>query len=51
MAVTEKPVGVADFLSTVFKAVGVDPGKENNTWDGRPIPLVKGGTVLEELIK
>jgi uncharacterized protein (DUF1501 family) len=50
-AVTERPVGVGDFLATVFKAVGVDPAKENHTWDGRPIPLVKGGTVIEELIK
>ena len=41
---------VADFLATVFTAVGVDPKSENRTWDGRPIPLVKGGTVVEELI-
>jgi uncharacterized protein (DUF1501 family) len=51
VAVTERPVGVGDFLATVFKSVGVDPGKENHTWDGRPIPLVKGGTVIEELVK
>jgi uncharacterized protein (DUF1501 family) len=50
-AVTEKPVGVADFLATVFTAVGVDPTTENKTWDGRPIQLVKGGQVVEGLIK
>jgi len=50
-AVAEKPVGVADFLATVFTAVGVDPTTENKTWDGRPIQLVKGGTAVEELIK
>jgi len=51
-AVTERPVGVADFLATVFTAVGVDPTKENLTWEGRPIPLVaKGGKAIEELIR
>lgn len=49
--VADKPVGVADFLATVFTAVGVDPKSENHNWDGRPIPLVKGGTVIEELVK
>ena len=49
-AVTDRPVSVADFLATVFTAVGVDPRTENHTWDGRPIPLVKGGTAVEELV-
>jgi uncharacterized protein (DUF1501 family) len=50
-AVAERPVGVSDFLATVFTAVGVDPTKENLTWEGRPIPLVaKGAKVIEELI-
>ena len=49
--VADRPVGVADFLATVFTAVGVDPAKENLTWEGRPIPLVaKGAKVIEELI-
>ncbi len=50
VAVVERPVGAADFLATVIKAVGVDPAKENHTWEGRPIPLVKGGKALEELV-
>ncbi len=50
-AVAERPVRVADFLATVFTAVGVDPTKENLTWEGRPIPLVpKVGKVIEELV-
>jgi hypothetical protein len=50
MAVADRPVGVADFLATVFSAVGVDPARENFT-DGRPIPLVpKGGKAIEELV-
>jgi uncharacterized protein (DUF1501 family) len=48
-AVTERPVSVADFLATVFTAVGVDPAKENFT-EGRPIRLVKGGTPIQELV-
>jgi uncharacterized protein (DUF1501 family) len=50
-AVAERPVSVVDFLATVFTAVGVDPTRENLTWDGRPIPLVaKGARVIEELV-
>jgi uncharacterized protein (DUF1501 family) len=48
-ATVQRPVGVADFLATVFAAVGVDPAKENFI-DGRPIRLVKGGTVIPELV-
>jgi uncharacterized protein (DUF1501 family) len=50
-SVADRPVGVDDFLATVFTAVGVNPRKENHTWDGRPIQLVKGGTVIEELVQ
>jgi hypothetical protein len=46
----ERPVEVADFLATVFTAVGVNPKAENRTWDGRPIQLVKGGKAIEELV-
>jgi uncharacterized protein (DUF1501 family) len=48
-AVAERPVGVSDFLSTVFTAVGVDPAKENFV-DGRPIRLVKSGKPIRELV-
>jgi uncharacterized protein (DUF1501 family) len=47
--VADRPVGVSDFLATVFTAVGVDPAKENLI-DGRPIRLVKGGTPIAELV-
>jgi uncharacterized protein (DUF1501 family) len=50
-SVVDRPVGVDDFLATVYSAVGVDPRKENQTWDGRPIQLVKGGAVIEELVQ
>ena len=51
MAVADKPVSVADFLATAFTAAGVDPNTENNTWDGRPITLVKGGIPVEGLVE
>ena len=41
MEVIERPVNVADFLSTVCKAVGVDPMKQNDSMIGRPIRLVE----------
>ena len=50
--VVERPVRVGDFLATVFTAVGVDPAKENLTWEGRPIALVpKGSKAIEELVE
>jgi uncharacterized protein (DUF1501 family) len=47
VAVTERPVEVADFLATVFTASGVSPSAENFV-EGRPIRLVKGGKVIKE---
>jgi uncharacterized protein (DUF1501 family) len=44
-----RPVGVDDFLATVFTAVGVNPSTENFT-EGRPIRLVKGGKAIKELV-
>lgn len=41
MEVKEHPVNVPDFLSTVCKAVGVDPMKQNDSMIGRPIRLVE----------
>ena len=35
----------------VFTAVGVDPKTENQTWDGRPIALVKSGRPIEGLVE
>src|SRR5262245_1040935 len=48
-AVAERPVGVGDFLATVFTAVGVNPATENFT-EGRPIRLVKEGKAIKELV-
>ena len=39
--VTERPVSVEDFLSTVAKALGIDAKKQNNSNVGRPIRIVE----------
>ena len=41
MEVKERPVSVPDLLSTVCKAVGLDPAKQNDSTIGRPIRLVE----------
>src|SRR5262245_47897531 len=48
-AVAERPVGVGDFLATVFTAVGVNPATENFP-EGRPSRLVKEGKAIKELV-
>jgi hypothetical protein len=40
MKVTDRPVGIADFLATICKALGIDPMKQNNSNVGRPIRIV-----------
>lgn len=37
--VTDNPVAVPDLLATITTALGIDPGKENMSNVGRPIPL------------
>jgi uncharacterized protein (DUF1501 family) len=39
MAVAERPVSVPDLLSTVCLALGIDPGKQNESNVGRPIRI------------
>jgi hypothetical protein len=34
---------VPDFLATVCKALGIDPGTQNVSNTGRPIPVVDSG--------
>jgi hypothetical protein len=38
--VEDRPVSVPDFLATVCKALGIDPGTQNMSNTGRPIPVV-----------
>lgn len=47
---TTQPYGIQDLLRTIFHLVGVDADKVYNTPLGRPVPLVKGGHVIDELL-
>ncbi len=47
--ITNRPVGVNDFMCTVCHALGIDPRKENQTPIGRPIRIVDGGAHVREL--
>lgn len=48
-AVEDRPVAVHDLLASVCKAMHVDPSHENISPLGRPMKIVDGGTVVDEL--
>jgi hypothetical protein len=51
MAVTDRPVSVADLYATICTALGIDPKKENISPEGRPISLAdRGGKPISELV-
>ncbi len=51
MEIKENPVGVADFMATVVKALGIDPEKQNNSNVGRPIRIAdKAGKPIREVV-
>lgn len=47
---TTHPYGIHDLLRTIFHLMGVDADKVYTTPLGRPVPIVKGGELIEELI-
>lgn len=47
--VTDRPVGVQDLFVTFCKVLGIDPNEEYKTSDQRPIALVEGGQLVQEL--
>ncbi|HTN04463.1 DUF1501 domain-containing protein [Planctellipticum variicoloris] len=50
--VAERPVKLADLYATLCAAIGIDPGLENISPEGRPIAVVdRGGKVIEEIVK
>ncbi len=49
-AVTTTPVGIHDLLRTIFHLMGIDSDKIHYTPLGRPVPIVDGGQVFEELL-
>lgn len=48
--VTERPIDVPDLFVTFCKLLNIDPRKEYTTADARPIKLVEGGGVIEEIV-
>jgi hypothetical protein len=46
---TDRPVTVPDLFSTFCKVLHIDPLKENQTSLGRPIKIVEGGSIVQEL--
>jgi uncharacterized protein (DUF1501 family) len=46
--VAERPVKVADLFATIYHALGIDPKRENMAGT-RPVKIVEGGTVVNEL--
>jgi len=48
--VTERPVTVNDLFRTIYHTLNINPDHENISRIGRPIKLVDGGEVVEELL-
>ncbi len=49
-SVTTTPVGIRDLWRTIFHLMGIDSDRIYYTPLGRPVPIVDGGTVFEELL-
>jgi hypothetical protein len=47
---TTTPYGIQDLLRTVFHLMGIDATKTYHTPQGRPVPIVNGGKVIQELV-
>ena len=47
---TTQPYGIQDLLRTICHLMGVDADKTYYTPLGRPVPIVNGGDVIEELL-
>ena len=47
--VSDRPVTVNDLFCTIYHTLGINPEHENVSLIGRPIKLVDGGEVVEEL--
>ena len=47
--VKERPVGVQDLFVSFCKVLGLNPDEEYVTSDKRPVHLVEGGSLIEEL--
>lgn len=48
---TTEPIGVQDLLRTIFHLMGVNADKTYKTPLGRPVPIVSGGKLVDELVR
>ncbi|NDA66442.1 MAG: DUF1501 domain-containing protein, partial [Verrucomicrobia bacterium] len=48
--VTDKPVGPADFIATVYAAMGIDTDAFLEDAGGRLRPITPGGNVVREVL-
>lgn len=48
--VVDRPVTVEDLFRTVYHTLGIDADRENMSRIGRPIKLVDGGQIVEQLV-
>lgn len=46
----ESPLTVADFSATIYSQLGIDPAKKLMSPGGRPIDIVRAGTVVRDLL-
>jgi uncharacterized protein (DUF1501 family) len=49
VAVVERPVTVPDLFCTYYKALGIDPRKENQSNVSRPLKIVETGEAVAEV--
>ena len=47
---TTTPYGIRDLLRTIFGQMGIDSDRQYQTPLGRPVPLVKDGEFIDELV-
>ena len=40
----------SDLARTIYQLLGIDPSRELNTSDGRPVQINRDGTLINELI-
>ncbi len=48
--VADRPVSVQDLFCTFYRALGINFRRENQSNVGRPLALVEGGSVVEEVL-
>ena len=46
---TDRPISPSDVLATLYKHLGIDPNQNAVNLQGRPIPLLPDGQVIDEL--